>query len=49
MCIVFYFKVILVTHSLEELLSSASTKFGIVAKRLYTAQGGEIDDLKLIR
>jgi len=42
-------KVILVTHSLEELLLSASTKFGIVAKRLYTVQGGEIDDLKLIR
>jgi len=45
----FYFKVILVTHSLEELLSSASTKFGIVAKLLYTVQGGEIDDLKIIR
>ncbi|PSN30952.1 BTB/POZ domain-containing protein KCTD9 [Blattella germanica] len=42
-------KVILVTHSLEELLTSASSKFGIVAKRLFTAQGGEIDDLKLIR
>lgn len=42
-------KVILVTHSLEELLSSASSKFGIVAKRLFTPQGGEIDDLKLIR
>ncbi|XP_063228598.1 BTB/POZ domain-containing protein KCTD9 [Bacillus rossius redtenbacheri] len=42
-------KVVLVTHSLDELLNSASSKFGIAAKRLFTPQGGEIDDLKLIR
>nr|CAD7576667.1 unnamed protein product [Timema californicum] len=42
-------KVVLVTHSLEELLIAASSKFGIVAKRLFTPHGGEIDDLKLIR
>ncbi|GLG94340.1 hypothetical protein R5R35_013890 [Gryllus longicercus] len=42
-------KVLLVTHSLEDLLTSASSKFSIVAKRLFTAKGGEIDDLKLIR
>jgi len=39
----------LVTHSLEDLLTSASVKFGIQAKRLFTSQGGEIDDLKLLR
>ncbi|XP_067007485.1 BTB/POZ domain-containing protein KCTD9 isoform X2 [Anabrus simplex] len=42
-------KVVLVTHSLEELLTSAGAKFSVVAKRLFTKQGGEIDDLKLIR
>lgn len=42
-------KVFLVTHSLDELLSAASQKFGFTAKRLFTSQGGEIDDLKLIR
>ncbi|XP_071441983.1 BTB/POZ domain-containing protein KCTD9 [Hetaerina americana] len=42
-------KVVLVTHSLEELLTAASFKFGIEAKRLFTSQGGEIDDIKLIR
>lgn len=39
----------MVTHSLEELLSASSTKFAINAKRLYTPQGGEVDDVKLIR
>ncbi|XP_022207535.1 BTB/POZ domain-containing protein KCTD9 [Nilaparvata lugens] len=42
-------KVILVTHSLDELLNTATNKFGIVARRLFTPQGGEIDDLKLLR
>ncbi|KAG8237838.1 hypothetical protein J437_LFUL002447 [Ladona fulva] len=42
-------KVVLVTHSLEEILSAASLKFGVEAKRLFTSQGGEIDDIKLIR
>ncbi|XP_059469970.1 BTB/POZ domain-containing protein KCTD9 [Neocloeon triangulifer] len=42
-------KVFLVTHSLEDLLTSASAKFSIQAKRLFTAQGGEIDDVKLLR
>nr|XP_018905383.1 PREDICTED: BTB/POZ domain-containing protein KCTD9 [Bemisia tabaci] len=42
-------KVILVTHDLDELLAAASSKFGIVARRLFTKQGGEIDDIKLLR
>lgn len=42
-------KVFLVTHSLEELLTAASQKFSMNAKRLFTPQGGELDDLKLIR
>ncbi|KAK3932123.1 BTB/POZ domain-containing protein KCTD9, partial [Frankliniella fusca] len=41
--------VFLVTHSMEELLTSASQKFSINAKRLFTPQGGELDDLKLLR
>ncbi|XP_043494178.1 BTB/POZ domain-containing protein KCTD9 isoform X2 [Polistes fuscatus] len=41
-------KVFMITHSLEELLSAASTKFEISAKRIFTPQGGEIDDIKLI-
>lgn len=28
---------------------TASKKFAFTAKRVYTAQGGEIDDIKLIR
>uniref|UniRef100_A0A0A9YV15 BTB/POZ domain-containing protein KCTD9 n=2 Tax=Lygus hesperus TaxID=30085 RepID=A0A0A9YV15_LYGHE len=42
-------KVVLVTHSLDELLTTAGNKFGIVAKRIFTEKGGEIDDLKLVR
>lgn len=42
-------KVFLVTHSIDELLTAASFKFEMVAKRVFTAQGGEIDDIKLIR
>lgn len=42
-------KVVLVTHSLDELLASGSSKFGISAKRIFTSQGGEIDDMRLIR
>uniref|UniRef100_A0A1B6MF92 KHA domain-containing protein n=1 Tax=Graphocephala atropunctata TaxID=36148 RepID=A0A1B6MF92_9HEMI len=42
-------KLILVTHSLEELLTAAGNKFSMTAKRLFTPQGGEIDDIKLIR
>jgi BTB/POZ domain-containing protein KCTD9 len=41
--------VFLVTHSLEDLLISASSKFCIQAKRLFTSHGGEIDDVKLLR
>ena len=37
------------THSLDELLKAASAKFEITAKRIFTSQGGEIDDIKLIR
>lgn len=37
------------THSIEELLTIASKKLGIVAKKAYTPQGGEIDDIKLLR
>ncbi|XP_011300823.1 BTB/POZ domain-containing protein KCTD9 isoform X2 [Fopius arisanus] len=42
-------KVFMVTHSVDELLKAASGKFAITAKRIFTSQGGEIDDLKLIR
>jgi hypothetical protein len=42
-------KVFLVTHSIEELLTSSSLKFGIQSKRLFTQDGGEIDDIKLIK
>ncbi|XP_070153411.1 BTB/POZ domain-containing protein KCTD9 [Polyergus mexicanus] len=42
-------KVFVVTHSLNELLAAASAKFEIIAKRIFTSQGGEIDDIKLIR
>lgn len=34
---------------MEELLTAASQKFKVNAKRLFTPQGGELDDLKLIR
>ncbi|XP_076644728.1 BTB/POZ domain-containing protein KCTD9 isoform X2 [Halictus rubicundus] len=39
-------KVFMVTHSVDELLASASSKFNITAKRIFTPQGGEIDDIK---
>ncbi|XP_033220598.1 BTB/POZ domain-containing protein KCTD9 isoform X3 [Belonocnema kinseyi] len=39
----------MVTHSVEELLAAASVKFEIVAKRIFTPQGGEIEDIKLVR
>lgn len=39
----------MVTYSLEELLKEASIKFKIDAKRLFTPQGGEIDDIVLLR
>ncbi|XP_066582226.1 BTB/POZ domain-containing protein KCTD9 [Prorops nasuta] len=42
-------KVVMVTHSLQDILLAASSKFDIIAKRLFTPQGGEIDDIKLIR
>uniref|UniRef100_T1JJI6 KHA domain-containing protein n=1 Tax=Strigamia maritima TaxID=126957 RepID=T1JJI6_STRMM len=42
-------KVFLVTHSLEELLTGATNKFGVNIKRIFTAQGGEIDDIRLIK
>ncbi|XP_003703544.1 BTB/POZ domain-containing protein KCTD9 isoform X3 [Megachile rotundata] len=42
-------KVFMVTHSLDELLTAASAKFEITAKRIFTPQGGEVDDIKLIR
>lgn len=42
-------KVLLVTHSLEEVLAGASQKLGIRATHLYTPQGGLIDDIRLIR
>ncbi|KAH0948976.1 hypothetical protein HN011_005349 [Eciton burchellii] len=42
-------KVFVVTHSLDELLLAAGAKFEINAKRIFTPQGGEVDDIKLIR
>lgn len=43
------FKLVLVTHSLEELLIAVGNKFSITAKRLFTVKGGEVEDIKLIR
>ncbi|XP_013785088.1 BTB/POZ domain-containing protein KCTD9-like [Limulus polyphemus] len=42
-------KVVLWSGCLKDLLSIASTKFQITAKRLFTSQGGEIDDPSLIK
>jgi len=42
-------KVILFSNSIDELLATASTKFKIKAKRLFTSAGGEIDDAAAIR
>ncbi|KAK8751569.1 hypothetical protein OTU49_009126 [Cherax quadricarinatus] len=42
-------KVVLVTHSLDDLLAAASQKLAIRAAHLYTPQGGLIDDIRLIR
>ncbi|XP_024936228.1 BTB/POZ domain-containing protein KCTD9 isoform X3 [Cephus cinctus] len=42
-------KVFMVTHSVGELLMAAGLKFEMTARRLFTPQGGEIDDIKLIR
>lgn len=39
----------MVTDGLMELLRTASDKFGIAAKRLFTQEGGEVDDVDLIR
>ncbi|KAI5715366.1 hypothetical protein M8J77_014977 [Diaphorina citri] len=41
-------KVVMVTHSVDELLQTASSKFNITATKLFTPQGGEIDDVKLL-
>ena len=42
-------KVVGVTHSLEELLAEAGRKLTLPANKLYTPQGGLIDDIKLLR
>lgn len=42
-------KIFSVPASLSELLQSASLKFGIEAKRIFTSMGGEIDDVNLLR
>ncbi|OXU24380.1 hypothetical protein TSAR_012361 [Trichomalopsis sarcophagae] len=42
-------QVFMVTYSLDELMKEASMKFNIKAQRLFTPQGGEIDDVSLIR
>lgn len=42
-------QVFLVTYSLDELLKEASMKFNITAQRLFTPQGGEVDDISIIR
>ena len=45
------FQVIAVTHSssLEDVLNEASRKLGFVGRRIYTAQGGLIEEVCLIR
>ncbi|XP_043514576.1 BTB/POZ domain-containing protein KCTD9 isoform X1 [Frieseomelitta varia] len=42
-------KVLMITNSLDELLTAASSKFNITAKRIFNVQGGEIDDINLVR
>ncbi|KAG1678694.1 BTB/POZ domain-containing protein KCTD9 [Nymphon striatum] len=42
-------KVILLKQSVQDLLTLASTKLGINARKLYTKQGGEVDDTEVIR
>ncbi|XP_041368306.1 BTB/POZ domain-containing protein KCTD9-like [Gigantopelta aegis] len=42
-------KVILVKGQLDNILAAASKKLGFTAKKLFTAQGGLIDDVDLIR
>ena len=42
-------QIIMITHSFEELISAASKKCGILVKRIFTAEGGEIDGIELIR
>ncbi|GBN59555.1 hypothetical protein AVEN_248750-1, partial [Araneus ventricosus] len=42
-------KTIELPDSLENLLATASKKLNIEAKLLFTTQGGEIDDINLIR
>ena len=39
----------MITNSLDELLTAASSKFNITAKRIFNVQGGEIDDINLVR
>ncbi|KAF3425610.1 hypothetical protein E2986_05167 [Frieseomelitta varia] len=41
--------VLMITNSLDELLTAASSKFNITAKRIFNVQGGEIDDINLVR
>lgn len=42
-------KVVLVSEDFENLLKCCTNKLGISAKRIFTSQGGEIDDIELIR
>lgn len=44
-----FVKVIMLTHSLSELLNTASKKFNFLVKRVFTVEGGEIDEIDLIR
>lgn len=39
----------MITNSLDELLTAASSKLNITAKRIFNVQGGEIDDINLVR
>lgn len=42
-------KAVMIQDSFEELLSSASEKFGLHVTRIFTSEGGEIDAIDLIR
>ena len=42
-------KVVLITNSLDDILRQASRKLGVVARCLYTPQGGLIDDVGLLQ
>ena len=43
------FQVILVRGQVDDILAAAGKKLGFTARKLFTAQGGLIDDVDVIR